>query len=1522
MSKRIPLRKNDSITLVERRTDGTAEGSRRFRIEGVKSEGGSVVCYYASVNESKGILREYYPFENDWVSRLERCEDGHLAIKDGDAEKKAEFDRDADEYAAMFKELNAKLRDEKHRELESFIPKPEIYYGSAEDGSRIGTVYVFTNAPAYMTFQQLCEKTRDLFESKPEKNNDEAALKELPRKAEKQLSQILKAIRSLVYCVQGLHSAGFYHRDISPDNFGFEHRRQEPLPESVWLFDVNSFCPAGACGENDPRLSREFERDGYSENAVFRNVELHPPYSVQQDYQADIFSIGACLFSAVIVNDTVKNADYKYRAEYFDRIKELLDTSALITASEENSYSPLRNRLFHILRRCLCPRDLIDNGGEVRYSACEELLKDLDAALAYSLRADASVKPQPSNLAIQYHLYEHPVYEYAPSDGDMFVLLLGLGSFGRTFLDQCLQMGQMLSKKLNVIVVNNEASDWDEYCEYRPELGRFFSVHTDAGAISSPKDAYGDICFLRREMKKDSARSNETTLKPLFDIFKPCYVFIAMGSDVLNENTARVCRKLADRRRKVDPSYACGVNYVLEHSDASAENKKRRGRRARPDRDPTDVDAVALRMYEDVKKKPFHRDIERMAFNSHLIWNKKINVSFESVRKEYLKPYNHKSCVASVLSIKSKLYSLGIDLDQEGYARAAALFKEKCTGAYYDDLIWIEHKRWVIEKICEGWRQMVLPDSTDDKSWIINHKDEDHKLHACICRSVPAQTLRTEWTEKHPGWWDRIKLPLRLTEAKLLDEFNKLDELEQMSVRLYQLYLQQAREIRANNPVYGGALGEIRAKLESDPMALTDFSEWYGCIIGIVNGDAQQGRYYEGRLEKLKKNLDRFPMKNRAPLEESINSFDKKFKPIIPSLEKRDFKQEDVALVEKIPFILNYSADTALLVPFFAERDPQAPNAILNITAATALNPAQLIYASVLDDRYDFDCLKGNVRSVLRYMKRKMLRAKIDFLFLCSRKLPESLLEGIREDLCGVEKELLLHEGPLPSSEEAPDLRIRCVETVRYGSLFDLSKDAETKEAFLRKLKKLGRGRYFLAAEFNRSAAAGCLKELGVYDHFPVYEYNVDAGDFTDRKGCEMLTNLLAAPFVSITDLLYFRGYSGFSEIKPEFSNVYQEVWNLLRGKKSSYSWKALGKLLTEHSRKTEPKWIFKTQPDPSKLKERPDRICADRPSFCFEALNKIVRFLVENKIADAESCVQPISADTCRVVIFDRIGYKKLYEDILSDPYRLADARSVGCYMNRAEKPWIAAVKINSMQVSGVTLAAARAENPNGEEQITFAEILKKLQNLNLIYGLTFTAQETDAAAGDPPTEALDRTAEDGTPVNSSDGTGAAVYVPQTVSFNYVTAAAKDLIQTEGRALEYAVYYRAKNYVDPATKEGFDDVAVSCEILWDESDFKNEFDCIVVKGFRMLLIECKATVKLERGHYDKLKNLADRFGVKAKVVLISDPGTKVFGKIKNENERLVNYGGELDIITVESPKEINEIGKTLYRIMTGDYPS
>ena len=148
-----------------------------------------------------------------------------------------------------------------------------------------------------------------------------------------------------------------------------------------------------------------------------------------------------------------------------------------------------------------------------------------------------------------------------------------------------------------------------------------------------------------------------------------------------------------------------------------------------------------------------------------------------------------------------------------------------------------------------------------------------------------------------------------------------------------------------------------------------------------------------------------------------------------------------------------------------------------------------------------------------------------------------------------------------------------------------------------------------------------------------------------------------------------------------------------------------------------------------------------------------------------------------------------------------------------------------------------------------------------------------------------------------------------ETISLRYPSVKMRNLLTKAGEILEVYTYFEA-------CKLGyFDDILCGYEFKWEAGGVRNELDCVMTKGFRSMIIECKARLELDQNFYYKLDSLAGRFGIGVKKVLIANTyGVKASYKDNNNMQRA--RGRLMNIITLSGEEDIRNIGKRLKQIM------
>lgn len=1357
---------------------------RTFTIVKKISEGSSVICYESYHETSgRGILKEFYPED---AYSLERNKDGQLVHTEGFEAAEERFAAMEKNYIVPYNELLKIKKNKNNRDLSTFIPAFEIYHGCNKDGEVVGSTYIWTPDPKLETFESICKEIH----KHPTKN------------PEHKLVMVLSAIESLTKCICALHEAELIHRDIKPSNFGFVKRASETLTQTISLFDVNTICSV----YDD------------SEEVVGTPGFMEPESGyLPINNQTDIYSIGATLFYAIIVSDEMREKEYCYSDEMYKSLREYVENSELISTCENNSHPRLKNLLIHILEKSLAKRNY-------RYDNCEELIEDIEKAIYYLLPSelskksmareqwvlqnieDLSTKSDLSSL-INYHLYKNPLYKYVrENNSSLNVMIVGFGNYGQKILDACLQLGQMPLKKLRVTVLTEELTDRDIYLSERPALKDFFSINC---LETDDPTSYGTIIFEEvstlREEKSDNYKVIKSVIKKNYDDNEVNYFCIALENDELNYKTAKA---IGNGLSKTDDKAV--VTFI----------QQKRKKRARY------IDMLKpIYICDSLEKDLLYKEIERMAFNAHLIWQRDLNIDFNTVKKNFKKKYNHISCIANVLFMKYKLYGIGIDLDKVSCLEAARIFTEsglindRQKNNLKDQLVYAEHKRWIVEKLCLGW------DKLDKEEACLKGitKDERKKKHVCLVRSEPNQLLTQKFNSNGSFQkWDNA------TD----EELSQLDDLDRLSVDLHRIYCRQADKLKRENVLNGYVISSIRSLVSDDKKLFATFQEWYSCIKELWNGDRSKVVVYESMKESLLKEVDNYHSENKNTIRGQIKLFDSLICPLLNSLRYTDYKQLDLAYIDNIPFMLTYTENINLFIPY---SDGNNTALFSNLAAAILVNPKKLIYLCYIEHKLDIVNIKNNLNYLLGFMNKKNMRAFIDFVFICNSKNSDYI-----------------------TKDDELEIKENCKNRIRNIKIIWIDKVVEISDKlidYFNGQKKYGK---ILAVEKNDSKISYLLFGADLYSKVPSYEFDLNTMSFVDVNGCQELAYINKNPHISVADMMSISLSTSDSCNQPEFYMDYKKLW--ARYRKKTSTWKMLCRLLKNYANTND--IITKLVLTKDKCEEQELKYYL--PYTCFETVKKIISFLKENGAIESESMVSMYTTSSLEVIIKDKMGNKEKYDCIFSNVYKLMGENDLTMFYN----------------------------DRSHEVLFVFDDLMVSC---------------LDIPANNELVQLFDFFSENGYLINTT------IY-QNKISFTYATRRIKELFTTEGKMLEIYVYHKLKELGK------FDDVVSSFEIDWENTALKNEFDCIVTKGFRTIFIECKARTELEQDFYYKLSSLAEHFGINSTVVLVADTEEKKDTEVSKKNSIQRQRGNMMNVITIWKNEEISNIGHTLLKIINGKY--
>lgn len=821
MPERAWLKEGDDITLSR-----TKKGNNKikFKIISVVGKGGSTVCYKASCDEAedvlnssvpkRGNLKEFYP---EGLTSARRTKHNQLRFTCKGEQK--QYQIASEDFVGAYQTLERVKKENVHNEvLNNYIPAYELYY-SIEDGESPG-VYIWTpDDQVGVGFDQYLSKVRDSLEEYPVHK----------------LYNILSTILTLTDGICAIHKAGLLHLDIKPSNFLVTYNSQyEISPGKLSLFDINTFYSV----YNDvPSISGTV---GYRAPEVEKG---------RADNRSDIYSLGAVLFHAVIISNEVEEGGVLYRDEYYSQIDQLVSSSRLFKVSSVNDNIYLKSKIAKILKRCLAKKP------SQRYECCEELIEDLKDTRIHLLtekekygegqrRFEWIEKVHPGKTCptaiMQNLLFNQPLLEWIPQgSSNINVLVVGGGTYAQKFVDICLQLGQIPGYRLIIDVVSDEIDyDRNVYLQFRPALHRF--VNLNDSLPGSSREVYADLNFgvecWSKEQRKDTEFSKfnfEQNQKNARKLIKKTtedkayhYIFIALGEDSFNRHVADA---FVDACAEME--HPCLVNYVVETSDDKihanriksdkinrskndgSETNKRKSltRKMKTRMNPVYINAI-------IEPGTIHKDLERMAFNAHLLWKRPDKID-QKVVDEFYETYNYESSLSFALSIRYKLLSLGIS--DEDFEVASKKFVALIDGdaTIYHQLIAYEHRRWVMDRLTQGWSSPISATGEfnfDKWVWQGNYraKGKNGKVHLCIAHSSDERISLDKFWDRELNGADINELEAGEVEKNTTEHSITLDELDQVSVHLHQALKRAAERMKAENPDYKKD-SPIREKIEA-----------------------------------------------------------------------------------------------------------------------------------------------------------------------------------------------------------------------------------------------------------------------------------------------------------------------------------------------------------------------------------------------------------------------------------------------------------------------------------------------------------------------------------------------------------------------------------------------------------------------------------------------------------------------------------------------------------------------------------
>lgn len=533
-----------------------------------------------------------------------------------------------------------------------------------------------------------------------------------------------------------------------------------------------------------------------------------------------------------------------------------------------------------------------------------------------------------TNLTLKfiYALYNNPIYKNCDYDEagnvkavsdfkeSVNIAVVGFGEYGQNFLDTVLQIGQMPGRKLNVSVYSGNMSEEKQaYLSDRPAFEKFFDVDDN-----STEDSYGHIFFKQSKWKE----KDKTTVEFFDELAEMDYVLFTEDSeeDVINS-----------------------VGTLLKENPLKYK--------------PVLVKAEYVENFGELEKHSDFHELERMAFNAHLVWKQSLETDLDEAYEEYKEEYNYLSCLTNVLSIKYKLHSAGIEFNLNDIYSAAEKFAAIKDDKLICELAASEHRRWNADKICSGWQPLALEDITTDDRHNKGKSAESFKHHYCLVKSGAENPLADWSADEWAG-----------------NPIDELDELDRVSVITHRVLLKKSVE---SKKIIQTELDNLCNSIKKNSKSA--FEDWKTCINLVMERNAKRicKPYFNayGRLLNTVKD---------DSIISDIKQINEEFCLFIKSREYDNQKQKDIELVKQIPFILTYDKNMKLACEFTTGSNSDL---FSNVSVLKKYNPAEMVY---------FCEYKSNIEKDIEHFKAciadyNWLRTKIKFVIGCNEKKNEQV---------------------------------------------------------------------------------------------------------------------------------------------------------------------------------------------------------------------------------------------------------------------------------------------------------------------------------------------------------------------------------------------------------------------------------------------------------------------------------------------------------------------------------------------------
>ena len=1214
--------------------------------------------------------------------------------------------------------------------------------------------------------------------------------------------------------------------------------------------------------------------------------------------------------------------------------------------------------LVKVINRCHSthhPASII-NDVDFCYDTDEELLEDLKELVDIISRLDrhefaltsSEDHSEKCKLAIQTEFYNNPLHDYLLKDSIYLdFVMFGFGEYGKDFFATAFEMSQMLNKKNEYVVPRFKIFTQDkilkddgkqlavveDYISNHPSLKRFAKIyesnlkdvitlyesdkHTKVKEISTYENLGDDykplaiIEFIKGNIETEPKNKglaikniNQICDKILekdsknFVDYDPAICFVALGNDDVNQKICTEIRMKLDEKRN---DYYDGLVRKIAKNNKnrdeqidkinSLKNRKRRYYFAKRDFSKNAYYRAQYPIYicVDIKKESYDEFV-RMAFNTHLIW--KTNLIYD-INKEYQSFINDDYCLtasfSNAITLRYKLYNA--DIVEDDLLVAALKYEENVLPQANDDndtknkkemllkkIAVGEHRRWLAEFTCRGFNGF---NKTKDRNKVyeflngnIRKNDKvNPPIHICMEQANEDFKLSD------------IDGNINFAECKKDIKMIK-DPLDKASVAYHNEWLRLKNESECID------FSVIDDQMFASDDELSRLHQQYLYIVNLIKNDGYRyaklyDTYYTNFIEGIKNSKKA----NKEYLKASLEHVHKQFEPILKSYEYTDYKINDLKIIKNIPFILTYRTDLHLATTLLVGNKNQL---FENVATLNWIRPASVTYFYHVDgyaiygEHYKhFNEIKEALEGMKKYCAECKISSTMNLELLCTN-MSMNQINNLEMDIFNYNKKqkenkvnikLILFKADdgtcIASTKESKIEQVSCNKTIgKY--MFDKLNDPNFK------------GRYYFQYHFDVLSSYLYQEKMKVKEHkviaddikedikinFNIFRFDSVNNKLIDSEG--ILKFIPNRSYLRVFDAFRLANAYECNIVAPQHFKEYEMIWDIYKSGKAvsgGGNYKTLVNKLAKGSRIVDISHTFAI-PESKKLKtEKMEYIL---PNYTLLSVKTILYRLVNLKVVTSFD-IKYNQQSTYHLDITyiqnpsSEITNKDKLKSLLSNITLLSNPEEIIFETKRSDTLDITLSSLKGCLESKEDLfdVDSECEVLDKNEQVIFNKLVDNKLIANVKEELCYFVKESK------------------------------MMKKNRIYFDYVTMEIKMILNKVGAILEYYLY---KQLIE---LKYFDDI-VSCEVSWNEGTLLNEFDAVLTKGNRMMIVECKLT-KNEVDYYYRLNSLNQEFGINScGVMLVENTGTKLL-EVRGKQANIYTVGIEKCSNIAEELKNIME---------------